>query len=347
MIKEKKVLIFWEGFPVCGLLLTRVVREYNENVVIVATKPAVPFNNMEKELGREIVWLSSPNDIWERREEFKEINFVIHTGWNHRGWIRFDKYLKKRNNAKIIFVVDNNVKNNLRQLLGAIYFRVVMKRIIDGVFVPGRQGQKLMRSFGVRENRIYLGNYGAYEKIYNVKVRFDQRRNEFLYVGQLNKRKSVDIILEAFQEYRGGGGNWGLRILGDGELRNLCVGDGVTFEGFAQPHVVADKMNQSKVFILISREDHWGTVVCEAAACGMNIITANTVGAADDIVRKNINGTVIDKICVKELVKQFNYYEQLAGELLAYGSEVSKSIAQGYNSTAYFAAFQRMMFDLN
>lgn len=341
-----KPIVFWEGFPACGLLLKEVVRHFGNDLVIMATRPAVPFENLEALLEHKIIWLENADDIWERRAEFSDRNFVVHTGWNHKGWLQFDQYVKRKNNAKVVVVVDNNFKKNIRQFLGAFYFRLVLKNYFDAVFVPGREGQKLMRFLGMQANKIYVGNYGAYEKIYKDTHAIEYRNNEFLYVGQLNKRKSVDILIEAFKAYRKAGGRWNLRILGSGELANLCEGDGIIFEGFTQPHKVVEKMNQAKVFLLISREDHWGTVVCEAAACGMNLITTETVGATVDIVRNNINGIVLNAISAQCLIDAFNYYEQLDENLLINGSKVSKGIAQGYDSYSYYTAVMKMMYDL-
>jgi len=339
-------IIFWEGFPACGLLLKEVIRHFGSDLVITATRPAVPFENLETLLGHNILWLENANDIWERKEEFKDRNFVVHTGWNHQGWLKYDGYVKKKNDAKVVVVVDNNFKKNFRQLLGAFYFRWFLKNYFDAAFVPGREGQKLMQFLGMESHRIYVGNYGAYEQIYKDTYAIEDRENEFLYVGQLTKRKSVDVLIEAFDMYRKKGGKWNLRILGSGELYRLCEGDGIVFEGFTQPHTVAEKMNRAKVFLLISREDHWGTVVCEAAACGMNLITTKTVGATVDIVRNNINGLVLESINAECLADAFRYYEQLDEALLMNGSKVSKGVAQGYDSYAYYAAFMKMTYDL-
>ncbi len=345
MLKIKPI-VFWEGFPACGLLLTQVIKHFKGNIIITATKPVVPFENLEKILSHEIIWLDNPNDIYDRKDEFDDRNFVMHTAWAHKGWLQYDNFIKTKNGAKVIVVVDNHFKNNLRQKVGAIYFRLFLNKYFDAAFVPGREGQKLMKFLGMPEDKIYVGNYGAYEEIYKDTNPIEQRENEFLYVGQLNIRKSVDILMDAFSTYRKNGGSWNLRILGSGELKNICNGDGVIFEGFTQPHKVVEKMNNAKVFLLISREDHWGTVVCEAAACGMNLITTKTVGATVDIVRNNINGVVLDKISSNSLVDAFNYYEQLDTELLVNGSKVSKGIAKGYDSFAYYTAFMKMIYDL-
>jgi glycosyltransferase involved in cell wall biosynthesis len=344
-MRDIKPIIFWEGFPVCALLLKQVVNKFGNSLIIVATRPAVPFKDIDVLLGHKIIWLDKPNDIWSRKEEFKDRNFVLHTGWAHTGWLKYDKYVKATNNAKVFVVVDNRFKKNLRQLIGALYFRLTLRRYFDGAFVPGREGQRLMSFLGLKDRKIYVGNYGAFEEIFKDTLKITKRKNEFLYVGQLNKRKSVDILLSAFSLYRLNGGSWDLRIIGSGDLQDQCTGEGVIFEGFTQPHIVASKMNNSKVFLLISRDDHWGTVVCEAAACGMHLITTKTVGATIDLVRDNINGLVLETIKPHSLANAFYYYEQLDEDTLLNGSEVSKGIARGYDSNAYYAAVNKMIYD--
>jgi glycosyltransferase involved in cell wall biosynthesis len=339
-------IIFWEGFPVCGLLLKKVVKHFGNKLIIVATRPLVPFSELEVMLGHKIIWLDSADDIWERKEEFSDRNFILHTGWNHKGWLKYDKYIKNKNNAKVFVVVDNHFKKNLRQLVGALYFRLVLKKYFDGAFVPGREGQRLLKYFGMPEDKIYVGNYGAFEGIYKCKKPIDKRKKEFLYVGQLSHRKSVDILIDGFSHYKKNGGTWSLRIIGDGYLNSICTNvDGVIQEGFLQPNDIVDRMNDSKVFILISREDHWGTVVCEAAACGMNIITSKGVGSTVDIVRNNINGLVLDELDYHTLSNALFYYQSLNNELLSIGSSVSTGIAKGYDSTTYYSAINKMLHD--
>ena len=83
-----------------------------------------------------------------------------------------------------------------------------MKKYFDGAFVPGREGQKLMSFLGMERKNIYIGSYGAYEEIFNDSLCITKRDNEFLYVGQLNKRKSIDVLIEAFDLYRKNGGTF-------------------------------------------------------------------------------------------------------------------------------------------
>ena len=338
-------ILFWEGLPVCALLLKRVIKEF-PNLIIVSTRPSVPFENIEELLGSQVHWLDDPNDIWTQKEQFLDRNFVIHTGWKHKGWLKFDKFIKNKNNAKIVVVVDNRFKKNFRQAIGSLYFRLFLRPRFDAAFVPGKEGVKLLNFFGMPLNRIYVGNYGASEEVYLDHKPIISRNKEFLFVGQLIKRKGLDILLEAFREYRTKGGAWKLRVVGEGPYYERCVGDGIIRDGFVQPIKVCSAMNDARVFVLVSRDEHWGTVVCEAAACGMGLITSRSVGSSCDLVRNGINGIELGTLEKRELVKAFFYFEKLDHDLLINASNVSKGIAQGYNTSAYYASFRKMISDL-
>jgi len=223
---QVRPVIFWEGFPVCGLIIKSVIKDYPD-IKILATKPSVPFHNLELILGRTVQWLQSPNDIWEIKSHFSDRNLIIHTGWNHKGWLRFDTYMKKKYGAKVVVVVDNRYKLNIRQIIGALYFRSFLRKIFDAAFVPGKEGIQLMRFLGMPINRIFVGNYGAFEDIYYEKNSSINRNNEFLYVGQLIKRKGIELLIRSFKDYRLKGGKWNLRIIGEGPLRNICFGEGI------------------------------------------------------------------------------------------------------------------------
>ncbi len=345
-IEQKKIkpILFWEGFPVCGLLIKKVADEFKENLIIVATRATVPFSGIEERLGHPIVWLDDANDVRKYSAEWGDRNFIIHTGWRYSEWLKYDREMRKRNNAKVIVAVDNRYRGDIRQYIGALWFRLCLKKYFGAALVPGKSGQKLMRFLGMKPEKIYTGLYGAYEDIFKDTNPIKNRNNEFLFVGQLNKRKSVDILIQAFKNYRKEGGTWDLRLIGNGPLKDICYGDGIIVEDFAQPDGIAQKMNSAKVFVLPSRDDNWGTVVCEAAASGMHILTTKTVGASEDIVREGVNGIVIDS--PRELENAFSHFEHISGDDLEEGSKISKEIAANYDSGAYLRTFLKMTKEL-
>lgn len=343
-LKIVKPIIFWEGFPVCGLLLKKVADSLKEDLIIVATHPLVEFRELEVLLNHKIIWFDNPDDIWLRKQEFNDRNLIIHTGWNHKGWLKYDLYMKKNNEAKTVVVVDNRFRGDLRQFLGAILFRLSLRKYFDSVFVPGKSARKLMTFLGMPNEKIYEGNYGAFEGLFFEKTLIHQRKKEFLFVGQLTKRKGVDILIKAFNLYKLCGGTWDLRIIGNGELHDI-VNDtkGIEIESFLQPIEIVERMNSSQVFVLPSRDDNWGTVICEAAACGMMIITTKKTGASEDIIQNNINGIIIPEINFESLCHAFFMIEKMSQDEIINGSKLSKDIASNYNSNGYYKAFLKIV----
>jgi glycosyltransferase involved in cell wall biosynthesis len=332
-------LIFWEGFPPCGLLTRSLVERFGDDLVLLGTRAAVPFEGLEDLLGRRIVWLDQPDDIWVRRHEFADRNLIVHTGWAHPGWLRFDRWMRPRG-ARVMVAVDNRFKANARQFAGALWFRLWLRRHFDGAFVPGQSSTTLMKFLGMPADRIFAGYYGASEHIYTPGPPIGERRSEFLYIGQLIARKGVDVLLEAFRRYRAAGGHWQLRLLGSGPMKDACQGDGIVYEGFAQARLAAQRMRETRCLILPSREDHWGTVVCEAAASGSLLITSRWVGAAPDLVRPGLNGYVFHNMTPDALTQAMHRVAGWSGAELAEGQLVSLGLARGYTSAAYAAGFQ-------
>jgi glycosyltransferase involved in cell wall biosynthesis len=336
---ELRPVIFWEGLPPCGLLMKQVVNRFGNDIRILGTRPAVPFEGLEQLLGHKVDWLDSPSDIWKRRHEFSDRNLVIHTGWSHSGWLRFDRWMKKRG-ATVVVAVDNCFKGNVRQMIGALWFRVWLRQHFDAAFVPGVSAARLMRFLGMPASRIFTGYYGAFEEIYVPGPEIETRRKEFLFVGQLIRRKGVDVMLEAFASYRARGGDWNLRIVGGGAMKNQCRGEGIIFEGFSQTRKTALHMREARCLILPSREDHWGTVVCEAAASGTLIIASRWVGSVPDLVRHGINGYVFQEMSADSLEKALSQVSRWDETTLKNGQAVSLGLARGYTSASYMAAFK-------
>lgn len=332
-------LIFWEGFPPCGLLTRGVVERFGPDLALLGTRAAVPFEGLEDMLGRRIDWLDTPDDIWARRLEFADRNLIVHTGWSHPGWLRFDRWMRHRG-ARVMVAVDNRFKANARQFAGALWFRLWLRRHFDAAFVPGHSATTLMKFLGMPSDRIFTGYYGASEEIYVPGPPLAQRRAEFLFIGQLIDRKGVDVLLEAFRRYRAGGGNWNLRLLGSGPLKDACQGDGVVYEGFAQARLAAQRMREARCLILPSREDHWGTVVCEAAASGALLIVSRWVGAAPDLVRSGSNGYVFHAMDPDALAHAMHKLSRWNEATQAHGQQVSLGLARGFTSGAYTAGFQ-------
>lgn len=345
MINTIKPLIFIEGFPPVGLLTKRLADVFGSDLKLLGTRAAVPFKGLEDYLGHPIRWLSHPDEIWDVREEYADRNLIIHTGWCHKGWLRFDRWMRPKG-AKIVVTLDNIYRAELRQYLGAVWFRLWLRQHFDAAFVPGHGSTRFMRFLGMPADRIFPGYYGATEQIYTPGTKVSERPKEFLFIGQLIPRKAVDVMLEGFKLYRVTGGDWNLRIMGSGAMADQCQGDGVIFEGFGQPEYCAERMRLARCFVLISREDHWGTVVCEAAASGTALLTSRWVGATEDMVRPGINGLVLNNMDPVDMCKKYHAISSWDNDRLDWAGEVSKGISIGFDSKAYLLAVEGIIKEL-
>lgn len=339
---DLKPLIFWYGLPPCALLIKGLHDYFGNDLKIIATKAAVPFDDLEALLGYKVDWLSNPNDIWTLRQRYADRNFIIHTNWTFPGWLKYDFWMKRKG-ATVVVALDNIYKGTIRQFIGAIWFRIWLKRYFDAAFVPGRGSIRLMNFLGLPTSKIFTGYYGAYEGIFYPGRNIIERPKEFLFIGQLIKRKGFDLLIDAFKEYRSMGGTYTLRIAGSGTLEKKCFTDGVCFEGFTgNPLITAALIRNARFLLVPSRDDHWATVVCEAMACGTPVIASRYVGAVQDLLINEKNGLVLQKLSKEKIIQALWVGQKWSDEQLIRAQQSSIDKAKNFQSSAYAAGFKKM-----
>ena len=124
----------------------------------------------------------------------------------------------------------------------------------------------------------------------------------FVYVGQLIPRKGLDLWIKAAAELKKRTSSaFKLRLVGGGDetwVRGLVeaagLEDHVEWSGFLSGEALREAMRSADVFVLPSRKDTYAVVVHEAACLGLPLIISQHAGAAEGIVRENVNGHVID-----------------------------------------------------
>ena len=365
----KKILIIWEGLNSCSLLINELVESKNYLVDLIYTKANVPFKDQEK-LIPGINFSKSINslDDLNKLKEIKDYDLVISTGWKSKNINKLLK-LRKKNNSKLLnaIAVDNKIASDiflniegkfnytlLRQIIGAIYYRLILRKYIDFCFVPGNSSNNLMRFLGHKSHKIFFGYYGAYEKIYTKQIDYLLKKNRFIFVGQLIKRKGIELLINAYNLYYKKGGDWDLIIIG-GNLKtfeeisssNRIIPKKIKYFSFMQPEDISKEMHKSKAFILPSIQDNWGTVLCEAANAGCFLLSSEQSGASGDLVKNGINGFTFNsksKNSVKILEDLMTKTEKLATSPdFKKRLETSKSIASSFNSMSYKLAVESML----
>jgi len=129
----------------------------------------------------------------------------------------------------------------------------------------------------------------------------------FVFVGRLLQQKGVDVLLKAFATASTQSCQIGLVVIGDGpELERVqkAAADHpgkLWSAGRADRVGVITWLRASDVFVLPSRDEHWGLVVNEAMVCGLPVIVSDACGCADDLVETGRNGHVFRVDDVAEL----------------------------------------------
>jgi 1,2-diacylglycerol 3-alpha-glucosyltransferase len=120
-----------------------------------------------------------------------------------------------------------------------------------------------------------------------------------LYVGRLDREKSVGKILTAFERVAGTVPRARLVLVGHGTqadaLRRhagaLAVGDRVDFLGVRAHEALVECYRAADLFVFASETETQGLVLAEAAACGVPAVTVSGPGC-DEVVRDGETGVL-------------------------------------------------------
>jgi 1,2-diacylglycerol 3-alpha-glucosyltransferase len=120
-----------------------------------------------------------------------------------------------------------------------------------------------------------------------------------LYVGRLDREKSVGRILTAFERVAGTLPRTRLVLVGHGtegavlraRARSLPVGDRITFLGVRPHDTLVECYRAADLFVFASETETQGLVLAEAAACGVPAVSVNGPGC-DEVVRDGETGVL-------------------------------------------------------
>ncbi len=274
---------------------------------------------------------------------------VAVSGWAFKGYAAL---LRSRSHADvpIILCIDNPFRGDLRQRLG--YYRVRRYLNRANLFaVPGKRGQQLMEFWNVPADRVLEGLYAYDEDVFHSCGESREKQTSwpkaFLYVGRMDHRKGIDILLKAYQQYRSSEtAPWPLICCGNGPLQSLAANSkGVTHRDFVAPQQLPSQMLESGAFILVSRYDAWGVVIAEAMASGLPVICSDACGAADDLVDHERNGLIVPAENADALADAMKRVTRLNDEIQEW-SRRSLAKAARFGSHQWAARWSTTLVDL-
>lgn len=294
MSSSPRIAFAWKGLPAYGARLIRSAQQAaDEPIAVIGTRAAVPVADVESILGAPVIWIDDHRPTSWRELGLEPPQLFFETSWATPAFNSL-AHEAKRAGGKIVCTLDNHWRGNLKQVLGAAYFRFRRRRFYDAVWGPGASNRQFCRALGIPENRIYSHLYSGWTDVFTPGPPPDERPPRFVFVGQYIYRKGTDLLSKTFSRFAADHPEWQLQMFGSGNFpprfENVPQ---ASVEPFKQSHEIAAAMRAARFFLLPARDDHWPLVVHEAASSGCPLLLTNTVGNALDLATPQ-NAIVFD-----------------------------------------------------
>ena len=313
------IAVTWVGMPdYTARCIRTLIDEFDGRVEVVATRPNVPIEGMERSLGQPVHWIDgqrrglSWSDLGLERPDF-----MLLGGYYLPSFRSLAEEVRKAG-GKVVLGTDNNWQGTLKhRFVDPLRHRLLLRHRFDGVMTTGQSGMRYSRAMGYRADRIVPGLYGADPVLFNGGPPLAARPKSFLFVGQLIERKNVLGTALAVSRLAGDHPGWALQICGSGPLRDvLPQHPAIHILDFVQPPQLAELMRGARCLVLPSLEEHWGVVVDEAALSGCALALSRAVGAADDFARDD-NAVLFppgDDIAIERALRQMIAWDDVRWE---------------------------------
>ena len=215
-----------------------------------------------------------------------------------------------RNNPKVLTIHGMNYKwewiHNKGIIVGSIVmiiFKLVIKKM-DKIILVDDASKRFCKIQGNKVVVIPVGiDTGMFTPMDKTALRerykFDKSDKILLYVGRFKKEKGLDLLIKAFMKVKNKIPDCKLVLVGDGpEKQNLFkLVNGlklrdVQFMNTVEHDEMPMIMNCADVFALCSLYEGMPTVVLEALACGVPVVSTD-VGDVHKVVHDNETGYIV------------------------------------------------------
>lgn len=177
--------------------------------------------------------------------------------------------------------------------------RSVVLNSIDACIGASIQTRKLFESYGVDAGRIWISrlcvnNIKFYPKDYS------NRSFDLMFSSQFIPGKNPLFFVEVVKKMNELKPGIRVLLLGSGPMVNEVTNELETlkidysYPGFVDQSELPGFYNDTKLFLFPTSRDAWGLVVNEACASGTPVLTTSFAGVADDLIKDNQNGFILD-----------------------------------------------------
>jgi glycosyltransferase involved in cell wall biosynthesis len=266
-------------------------------------------------------------------------------GWAYRSHLKIIHYFNGK--LPIYFRGDSTLLDNkpgFKSILKTIFLKWVYSNV-NHVFYTGTQNKAYFKKYGLKDCQLTFAphavdndRFAKYSEQISTKFRSDLGINEtdilILFAGKFEKKKSPEILLNAFNLLRKG--NVHLLFVGNGKMEAMLKSKALLLENpnvhwleFQNQSFMPAIYHACDLFCLPSSGpgESWGLAINEAMAAGRPIITSDKVGCAIDLVVPGVTGEIFTAGDVKNLYQNIRDLIDDSSKLLSYGDNARFTIA--------------------
>ena len=240
------------------------------------------------------------------RKELALQDLVIICGWNKWYYFLTLVFCKRHGIPTVVFYESISSTHRFKNSL-AYKVRSLILGMGEQIIAPSPDVLDTLKRHDLDESKfIACNNPVDVDRISDFmlknRVQSPKSQHNFLYVGQLIKRKNVSNLVEAFNDSRFE--NDFLTIVGSGELENeiralrkkLNLEHRVELIPHSSEGVILQLLSRHQTLVLPSTEDVWGMVAAEALSAKIGVIVTKNCGIAESI--KDFDGV---QICMSDI----------------------------------------------
>lgn len=201
----------------------------------------------------------------------------------------------------------------------------------DLTIVPSAFVADAFRHLGIPENRLAIVPYGVDSRWFEILPR--PSVGTVLFVGTVGLRKGVQYLSAAARILKSRGVVCTVRVVGpvSERWRRTPEFSGPAYIGALPRHLVAEEFACADLFVLPSVAEGSATVIYEAMACGLPVITTSNAGS---VVRDGVDGYIVpvgSSEAIAERITQLLGDRDLRGSM----SKRARERAAEYNWSRY------------
>ena len=217
----------------------------------------------------------------------------------------------RKNIKNPVIISERNNPASYNKIVQYLMIKAVQKA--DGIVFQTENAAKFYCKSN-RQIKDYVIIPNAIRNKYQIKT-VTKRRKVIVAVGRLTAQKNYELLISAFYEFQKKYGGYELEIYGEGKLesklkkktKKLKIDNKVHFKGFVKN--VSDKIYDAEMYILASNYEGIPNSLIEAMSIGVPVISTNCDGGgAELLINNGVNGILIEKNNVEQMVKAMTYY---------------------------------------